>query len=152
MDEREEEPRINIQAHATGSASINQAAGDQHFHLEDGTRVLRRTTPGRITDVCPYPGLAAFGPQQSDWYCGREEVLAQLIELLDRRRSGIQMIIAPSGAGKSSLLGAGLLPKLKESALPGSSRWPQLTLTPGAHPADALAAQVAAVTGTVTAP
>ncbi|WP_113698580.1 WD40 repeat domain-containing protein [Nonomuraea lactucae] len=152
MDEREEEPQIRFEAHAEDSASINQAAGDLHFYLEDGTRVLRRTIPGQTTDICPYPGLAAFGPDQSEWYCGRDKVLANLLGLLDRRRSGVQMIIAPSGAGKSSLLGAGLLPELKASKLPGSSRWARLWLTPGVHPVAALAAQVAAVTGNPVIP
>ncbi|GAB1824271.1 hypothetical protein HerbRD11066_74350 [Herbidospora sp. RD11066] len=139
-----------FEAHATDSAQINQVGGDQHLYFEDGTRVLRSTIPGQVVDVCPYPGLAAFGPEHAAWFHGRGAVLSMLMELLDRRDRGIQMIIAPSGAGKSSLLGAGLLPKLRDSTLPGSRSWPQLLMTPGTHPVNALKERIAAlVTGPI---
>lgn len=51
--------------------------------------------------------------------------------------------MGPSGAGKSSLLRAGLLAAIAHrGALPvaGSSDWPQVVLTPTAHPLDALTA------------
>jgi hypothetical protein len=44
------------------------------------------------------------------------------------------MVVAPSGAGKSSLLRAGLLPYLADGGLPGSATWPVLVLTPTADP------------------
>lgn len=61
----------------------------------------------------------------------------------------MQVVVAPSGAGKSSLLQAGLLPRLDSDALPGSSRWPKLVLTPTAHPLAALATQIGSLTGAV---
>lgn len=57
------------------------------------------------------------------------------------------MVVAPSGAGKSSLLHAGLLPKLASSALPGSSRWPRVVFTPTTEPVAALATQIALLSG-----
>jgi hypothetical protein len=72
-------------------------------------------------------------------------VIARLDSRL--RTGGVQGVVAPSGAGKSSLLQAGLLPKLDNGALPGSSRWPRMVFTPTAYPLAALASQIAALTG-----
>ncbi|GAA0443905.1 hypothetical protein GCM10009544_03410 [Streptomyces stramineus] len=73
-----------------------------------------------------------------------------LVRLDDRMRGGGPlMVVAPSEAGKSSLLRAGLLPALARGALPaaGSADWPRLLLTPTAHPLASLAARLADVTG-----
>jgi WD40 repeat protein/transcriptional regulator with XRE-family HTH domain len=101
------------------------------------------------TDVCPYPGLAAFGPQEARWFFGRDRAISDLISQLDDRLAGggLLAVIAPSGAGKSSLLAAGLIPALASGGLPGSRAWPVVTITPGAGPLATLAAGVAARTG-----
>jgi WD40 repeat protein len=100
-------------------------------------------SPARIDGqrVCPYPGLVAFGQEQARWFHGREALVSTLVDQLDQRRDrgGLQMVVAPSGAGKSSLLHAGLIPKLTGGALPGSQQWSLAVLTPTAQPLDALA-------------
>ncbi|KAA2251415.1 ATP-binding protein, partial [Solihabitans fulvus] len=142
-------PRIHLSAHASGDAQVNQAGRDQHFHYVDGAHDQRRTTPGTLVRECPYPGLAAFGPDQAQWFFGRDDLTADLIARLDRRLTtgGLQMVVAPSGAGKSSLLRAGLLPRLGQATLPGSDRWPTVLFTPTADPVRALADQLAHLTG-----
>jgi WD domain, G-beta repeat len=137
---------VNQHAHASGNAEVNQAGRDLHLHYEDGVR--RAKTPDPV-GVCPYPGLASFGPGEARWFFGRDELTADLITRLDQRLTtgGIQIVVAPSGAGKSSLLHAGLLPKLADGALDGSADWPVLTLTPTATPLTALAAHVAELNG-----
>jgi transcriptional regulator with XRE-family HTH domain len=59
---------------------------------------------------CPYPGLAAFGPEEARWFFGRTEVITDLVCRLDQHGDGCGplAVVAPSGAGKSSLLAAGL--------------------------------------------
>ncbi|MGH3829573.1 MAG: helix-turn-helix domain-containing protein [Pseudonocardiaceae bacterium] len=101
------------------------------------------------TEVCPYPGLAAFSPDQSRWFFGRDRAINDLVSQLDDRlaEGGLLAVVAPSGAGKSSLLAAGLIPALARGALPGSRDWPVVATTPGAHPLAALAARVAERTG-----
>ncbi|OSP37753.1 hypothetical protein B7767_36075 [Streptomyces sp. 13-12-16] len=140
---------IHIQAYARDHAGINVAGRDQHFHYVDGVRKRRRTEVGSSVPDCPYPGLAAFGQEHERWFFGREALVAELTDRLDRRvDSGrLQAVVAPSGAGKSSLLRAGLLPHLDRAALPGSDRWPKLLLTPSAHPLRALADQIVALRG-----
>ena len=140
---------VHLEAHASGEARVNQAARDLHLHYQDGVRGVRRVKPGAQALECPYPGLASFGREQAQWFFGRDELTSDLITHLDARLStgGVQVVVAPSGAGKSSLLHAGLLPQLDSDALPGSSRWPTLVLTPTARPLAALATQIGSLTG-----
>jgi WD40 repeat protein len=148
-----------IEARATEGARIYQAGRDQniaqrdlHLHYEDGVRRARRAAREAPAGECPYPGLAAFDEDQARWFFGRESVTAELLVRLDERlrEGGAMAVVAPSGAGKSSLLRAGLLPALARGALPaaGSAAWPRLLLTPGAHPVATLAACLAEATGT----
>src|SRR4029453_11436628 len=54
-------------------------------------------------------------------------------------------VVGPSGSGKSSLIRAGVLPQLRQGAVPGRAGWTYLVCTPGAHPIDALAVALARV-------
>ncbi|MGH3828217.1 MAG: hypothetical protein ACRDQX_13770, partial [Pseudonocardiaceae bacterium] len=140
---------VHLEAHASGQARINQAGRDQHHYYGDGVHRERWVEAGPQAGTCPYPGLASFGPEEARWFFGRNQLTAKVIVRLDERlrTGGVQMVVAPSGAGKSSLLHAGLLPKLEGGALPGSSRWPTIMFTPTARPLTALATQIAALTG-----
>ncbi|MGW0390473.1 nSTAND1 domain-containing NTPase [Streptomyces sp. NPDC003042] len=89
----------------------------------------------------PYRGLASFGTEDAHLFFGRERATAALVERLARRvGTGPLAVVAPSGAGKSSLLRAGLVPALARGdlALPGSGHWPVALSTPTAHPVTAL--------------
>lgn len=93
-------------------------------------------------DQCPYPGLRSFGAADGDWFFGREQAVRDLLARLSRRRAdeGPLVIVGASGAGKSSLLHAGLL------AAHGAA--PQLAMTPGERPLATLAARLAPLTRT----
>ncbi|WP_051338269.1 helix-turn-helix domain-containing protein [Streptomyces flavidovirens] len=106
--------------------------------------------PGPAGAVCPYRGLAAFGPEHAQWLFGRERATAELVgKLAERAGSGPLAVVASSGAGKSSLLRAGLVPALRRGALPveGSSGWPVVVCTPTAHPLKELLRCVTEVLG-----
>ncbi|UNM12779.1 helix-turn-helix domain-containing protein [Streptomyces formicae] len=99
--------------------------------------------PGPQSDgACPYRGLPAFTPQDARWFFGRERATAALVErVFERIGSGPLLLVAPSGAGKSSLLNAGLVAALRSGdgfPMPGADAWPVVTLTPTAHPLDEL--------------
>jgi WD40 repeat protein len=68
-------------------------------------------------DECPFPGLLAFDERYAAVYFGREtEIQTVLEQLNEMRRKGeprLLMIVGGSGSGKSSLLKAGVLPRLK---------------------------------------
>jgi Na+-transporting methylmalonyl-CoA/oxaloacetate decarboxylase gamma subunit len=93
---------------------------------------------------CPYAGLKAFSDAQSRFFFGRDQVLN---DALDKLRAGRRLIaiLGPSGSGKSSLLLAGLIPRLKLGHdLPGSGTWRYLpTIVPGSDPLKALAGALA---------
>ncbi|NUT93564.1 MAG: hypothetical protein HOY78_16255 [Saccharothrix sp.] len=142
----DEAGRVDQRAEASGQARVFQAGRDvyhaerdQHVYFGDGPHGRRRTS-GPVVGDCPYPGLAAFDVEQARWFFGRDGLVAELVDRLDRRSTtgGVQLVVAPSGAGKSSLLRAGLLPALDRSALPGSNRWSRAVFTPTAEPLAAL--------------
>ncbi|MBT2401806.1 helix-turn-helix domain-containing protein [Streptomyces sp. ISL-100] len=113
-------------------------------------RPLPPQLPGPADAVCPYRGLAAFGPEHAQWFFGRERATAELVgRLAERAGNGPLAVVASSGAGKSSLLRAGLVPALRRGALPveGSSGWPVVVCTPTAHPLKELLRCVTEVLG-----
>ncbi|MGW3348763.1 nSTAND1 domain-containing NTPase [Nonomuraea rubra] len=139
----------HLHAENSGAGQVYQAGRDQHFHYQDGVRQRRRARAGEVVDQCPYPGLAAFGPEQAHWFFGRDRLVAELIVRLDdhARHGRPLIVVAPSGAGKSSLLRAGLIPALDDGALPGSRHWPRLLFTPTAEPMAALVERLEAAIG-----
>jgi hypothetical protein len=143
-------PDIRQEAHASDSSVIIQSGRDTHYHLRDGVR-HHQQTDGPVVDECPYPGLAAFTAEQAQWFFGRDRLVSEIIDRLDGRRSrgGPLIVVAPSGAGKSSLFQAGLIPALLRGALPGvgSRDWPRLVFTPTVHPIRQAAACIASVAG-----
>jgi len=102
-----------------------------------------RRAPGRppARGPAPYRGLASFQPEDAAWFFGREELALHLVRLATGASApGVPLaVVGPSGSGKSSLLRAGLVPRLRTAApaRPGG-RWVAL-ITPGVSPVDALA-------------
>jgi WD40 repeat protein len=99
---------------------------------------------------CPYPGLDAFTAADAEYFFGRAELVGEILGVLaSGGGSGPLAVVGRSGAGKSSLLQAGVLPAVKAGRLevPGSRHWPQLVMTPGDHPLRALARRLAAGAG-----
>ena len=61
----------------------------------------------------PYLGLNAFHEKHAPIFFGREEEARAGIEMLDRGAPGLIMALGPSGSGKSSLVRAGMVPRLR---------------------------------------
>lgn len=143
---------VHIDAVASGEARVYIAARDVVHNFYDGVRSRRRLEQGTAVDECPYPGLDVFARDQARWFFGRDQLIADLLDRLDRRRvsGGLQMVVAPSGTGKSSVLRAGLLPSLEDGALPGSRHWPQTMFTPTATPLRELAERLKVIAARLT--
>ena len=114
--------------------------------------VLRGEAPGGglAWPGCPYLGLVPFQERDARFFYGREELVAQLVQRLVARLEGTGMLLVAgeSGAGKSSLLRAGLMPRLAAGALePGSQRWPRRMIRPTGSPLRELAIHLAEVAG-----
>lgn len=83
--------------------------------------------------LCPYVGLDPFREAKRDVFFGRERMVTSLLERLKDDR--LLVVVGPSGCGKSSIVLAGLLPALKNGALPDSQNWrypPRMV--PGSNP------------------
>ncbi|MFD8431815.1 hypothetical protein ACFV1R_29920 [Streptomyces coelicoflavus] len=102
--------------------------------------------PGAPGGVCPYRGLAAYRRQDASWFFGRDRSTRALVAQLNATgdTGGLVMLVGASGAGKSSLLNAGLVPALRSGA-PDSGNGPPrrvLQLVPGADPLKELTRRV----------
>ncbi|HTI22049.1 MAG TPA: hypothetical protein VL652_13725, partial [Kutzneria sp.] len=96
----------------------------------------------------PYPGLLAFSVGNAQYFFGREQLTATLVDRLgDPRRDGPVAVVGASGSGKSSLLRAGLVPTIEGMDLATPRRWSWLLFTPGNKPVEALASSLAQGTG-----
>src|SRR5271157_1511328 len=96
----------------------------------------------------PYPGLLAFDEADAAVYFGRDDDIRRLIERLNARRAqgGAKLVavLGASGAGKSSLVRAGVLPRLKRD----KRNWIVLPpFRPQLHPVEELAQAVAVALG-----
>ena len=86
---------------------------------------------------CPYKGLARYELNDAAAFHGRGRLVRTLVtSLVDRR---LLVVSGSSGAGKSSVVRAGLLAALGSGELPGSDQWRSVVVVPGRTPLDTLA-------------
>ncbi|WP_424217114.1 DNA-binding protein (plasmid) [Streptomyces sp. BI20] len=93
----------------------------------------------------PYRGLTRFEPEDEAVFFGRERLTEALTALVAEHR--VTVVLGPSGSGKSSLLRAGLIPRLRRGAAPLPAASALRILTPGEHPARTHGAVLAPAAG-----
>ena len=98
----------------------------------------------RVLHGSPFPGLAAFEADRGAVFFGRDAAIGQAVARLREAggagRVPFLLMLGASGAGKSSLLRAGLLPRLLQpGTIPEVDLWRPVVMTPGADPFAALA-------------
>jgi tetratricopeptide (TPR) repeat protein len=141
-------------------AAFQEFASTDEFALkvEDCLRqwLARRGFPARAAvwdrraNGSPYPGLAAFDESRRAVFFGREVVIEQALRRLrdldapaDAGGDGgvpFLLMIGASGSGKSSLLRAGLIPRVGlPGVLPDVDLWRPTVVVPGADPFGGLA-------------
>ncbi|WP_445276263.1 nSTAND1 domain-containing NTPase [Streptomyces lincolnensis] len=81
----------------------------------------------------PYLGLARFEPADRELFFGRDRLVDELCELVSGHRFAV--LFGASGSGKSSLLRAGLIPRVQEEIARRDRPAVLRILTPGARPA-----------------
>jgi hypothetical protein len=79
----------------------------------------------------PYPGLRSFRPEEAAIFFGRDSEVDSLISRLRNLEEHFLLVLGASGTGKSSLVHAGLLPRLTKGAIEGSAQWRTISFTPG---------------------
>ena len=79
--------------------------------------IPHQADPGTVDAENPWPGLAAFREADQELFYGREAETGELLRLVLRER--LTVLFGLSGLGKTSLLQAGLFPRLRpENVLP----------------------------------
>ncbi|HKB37973.1 MAG TPA: ATP-binding protein [Gemmataceae bacterium] len=89
----------------------------------------------------PFRGLSAFQESDASRFFGREEAVKELSDKVARQP--VVVVYGPSGSGKSSLVLAGLLPRLTTRPDGSAAPWRALPVVmPGTDPLAALAAAI----------
>lgn len=78
----------------------------------------------------PFPGLRAFETSESPVFFGRGAEIDGLASKLANPKTNFIAVIGASGSGKSSLVKAGLIPRLMNNTIQESKRWKIIRFTP----------------------
>ena len=120
-------------------------------HYEEAFPRLLEALPGsRIIDAFdvvdvksipnPFKGLEAFQQTDSHFFFGREELVRKSLQRIQSEStSRFIAVVGASGSGKSSLVRAGVIPQIRNGALPSSDQWRIVIFTPGSTPIESLA-------------
>ena len=108
---------------ATGSAAIYIT---NYYYGEDTKAVLVESTDTANDEnlPCPYRGLFQFSPNDAEFFFGREVFIEKLFDVTQTRN--FIPVLGASGSGKSSVVLAGLVPKLQNEG-----RWLFTHFRPG---------------------
>jgi Tol biopolymer transport system component len=98
---------------------------------------IQETLQRTRAEICPYRGLRFFREEDTRFFCGHEAFI-ETITAATRRRNFIA-IVGASGSGKSSVVRAGLLPRLRRQS-EGGPVYEIATMVPGENPLLRLAA------------
>ncbi|MBX3062913.1 MAG: protein kinase [Anaerolineae bacterium] len=124
------------------------APADGKLHPNATERsVIEPITSIPIAVENPYKGLRPFLEADSTHFFGRDKLIERLLARLAENSVGSAAAAAPqrflavvgaSGSGKSSVVQAGLLPRLRAGKLQGAEKWFIATMYPGAYPLEEL--------------
>ncbi|MFD8496560.1 helix-turn-helix domain-containing protein [Amycolatopsis sp. NPDC059657] len=102
-------------------------------------------SPGLPADIAgsaaPYAGLACFDVDDADRFFGRDTVVADVVKRVQEQR--FVGVFGASGVGKSSVLRAGLVRRMRKD----DPNRRVLVFTPGAHPIEECAVRLAELVG-----
>jgi cellulose biosynthesis protein BcsQ len=116
--------------------------------LVAGIRGVSLSSSGaEISVENPYPGLTSFDNASARFFFGREQLTERLlssIRLALQNDDRLLFLVGASGSGKSSILNAGLIPKLAQGIISGSDQWLVVICRPGSDPLQNLARSVMA--------
>jgi hypothetical protein len=119
----------------------NTAAMDAIARAIKGEAPVPQVAPPE--PLCPYRGLLAFTEDDAPLFYGRDAFADDLL-LKARRCLKLIAVVGPSGTGKSSVVQAGLLPRLRRERAPNAT-WEALIFRPGNRPFHNLANELVAL-------
>ena len=86
-----------------------------------------------LNTTSPYKGLKKFEPEDVDRFFGREQFLDELVRKLEQ--TNLILLLGASGSGKSSMVRAGLIPRLQQKK---GKDFVSLMLNPDCDPFESL--------------
>lgn len=134
--------------YAEGFAQLLAAIGGEHTAVEpfvaERSSASAEQMPPDFTPRNPYKGLRAFRQEDRRDFFGREALVRQLVEQIqdDSRAARMLAVLGASGSGKSSVIMAGLIPRLRamhpdwiflDPIVPGTQPLEKLTITLARH-------------------
>ncbi|MBD2520813.1 ATP-binding protein [Nostoc sp. FACHB-973] len=109
--------------------------GEFIFLLPDFDRNRLEDAPPLNVENNPYRGLSSYDEKDSNLFFGREEQIQKLYQKVVDNKQQLTLVLGASGTGKSSLVKAGLIPKLRKD----DKTWSILpTFRPGESPLKSL--------------
>lgn len=95
-----------------------------------------------VTTANPFPGLRPFREDEAALFFGQEDHVEDLVDRVGRKR--FVAVLGGSGSGKSSLMRAGFMPRLRRGQVDeGVARWVIVQTQPGENPIGRLIEQMA---------
>ncbi|MHC0068442.1 nSTAND1 domain-containing NTPase [Nostoc sp. UIC 10890] len=88
--------------------------GEFIFLLPDFDRDKLEDAPPLNVENNPYRGLSSYDEKDSNLFFGREEQIQKLYQKVVDNKQQLTLVLGASGTGKSSLVKAGLIPKLRK--------------------------------------
>jgi tetratricopeptide (TPR) repeat protein len=119
--------------------------GEFVFVKPDFDPTQLQDAPTLNDDNNPYRGLKSFGERHAGFFFGRQKLVEELSDRLNKSPSQLTVVLGTSGSGKSSLVKAGLIPHLRQKSLQpeATQHWYILNpLRPGKSPFIELARSV----------
>jgi hypothetical protein len=120
---------LRSQAPETGILILVKAARGE----PPGPDLLRDFDSVRAS-ICPYRGLLHFREEDAPFFFGREAAIQKLLQTVQRQP--FVAVVGASGSGKSSVVRAGLVPKLRRDR---DTTWETVILVPTDQPLKAIA-------------
>jgi WD40 repeat protein len=109
--------------------------------------MCRNLDPGiALSPFPPHPGARKLYEGEAKLFFGFEHVIEHILQKLRymqhiEREPSFLALLGPARSGKSSVMEAGVIPLLREDAVPGSAKWEFICINPGSHPYAQLEAQ-----------
>ncbi|MCA2699705.1 MAG: WD40 repeat domain-containing protein [Microcystis sp. M179S2] len=131
---REIQQNITEAQYAATSGTGNATITITNYYYREEARIAPADSADVADDKlpCPYRGLFHFGPGDAEYFFGRKSFIKTLFQATQTRN--FIPLLGASGSGKSSVVFAGLVPKLQQE-----SHWQFTHFRPGSDPFHALA-------------
>ncbi|MFI8193410.1 XRE family transcriptional regulator [Streptomyces sp. NPDC085946] len=125
-------PSLPVTLAYAGACGGDREEWERRWHAA-AAEAAKAAEEAESGSASPYLGLARFEVDDHERFFGRDRLADRLVELLGRKR--LVVVTGPSGSGKSSVLRAGLIARLRGGGLGPAALGAIRILTPGPHPA-----------------